>query len=389
VYDLIIIGGGMSGLSVAYHFRNQNILLLEKDYLLSGATGNNAGYLITGFGEHFNRTAARCGLRRAREIQEIHLASHEMLRAIIKERLSTDPEIIADCGSISVAFNEQETADLRASYQSMLSEGFPVEWISESNVGLNNKMPALFNPTDAIFNAQTFWNSIAGSLPVKTKSAVTGVFEENDHLVVVTPKEELQAKNVVYCLNAFSAKLLPEFEGRLIPLRGQMVELPLLNASPLTAPCISNYGEIYWNFTPTTLRFGGLEYLSSEDETGIATGLSQKILHAQLEWIERNFEPGLVSPIAIKAWYSTMAFTVDGFPFVGRIPGKRNQYTLCGLCGLGNSYAMVCASWLYELIARDVNVIPAYFSNDRMNRLPKYSGGDWRSLYEAWNHGIH
>jgi glycine/D-amino acid oxidase-like deaminating enzyme len=112
-------------------------------------------------------------------------------------------------------------------------------------------------------------------------------------------------------------------------------------------------------------------------------------LHAQLEWVENNFDDSVVTPVAIKAWYSTLAYSVDGFPFVGKIPGRRNQYVLCALCGIGNSYAMVCASWLHELIERDVNVIPAYFSSDRMNRLPKYTGGAWRSIYEAWNHGIH
>jgi glycine/D-amino acid oxidase-like deaminating enzyme len=388
VYDLIIIGGGMSGLSVAYHFRDQKILLLEKDYLLSGATGSNAGFLITGFGEHFSTTAKRLGIGRAREIQEIHLASHSMLRKMSEK--DPDSDLFSECGSFSLAFNDQEAMDLRNSYELMLSEGFPVEWINTAGCGLKQEVPALRNPADGVMQSQTFWNTISALVPVKTKSPVSRVIETETDLIVVTPKEEFHAKNVVYCLNAFSARLLPELEGRFIPLRAQMLELPLLREPPHLSPCISNYGEIYWNFTPTSLRFGGLEYLVPEDEAGIATSLSQKILHAQLEWIEANFEEGLVSPVAMKAWYSTLAYSVDGFPLVGKVPGRRNQYMLAALCGLGNSYAMVCASWLYDLIQRDVNAIPAYFSSDRMNRLPKYEGGvDWRSTYEAWNHGIH
>jgi glycine/D-amino acid oxidase-like deaminating enzyme len=165
-----------------------------------------------------------------------------------------------------------------------------------------------------------------------------------------------------------------------------MVELPLRKEPPCRNPVLCNYGEIYWCFTDKTLRFGGLEYLVPEDEVGIATSLSQKILQSQLQWIEENFEDGLVSPLAMKAWYSTMAYTVDGFPFVGRLPGRPNQYILAGMCGIGHSYVMECASWLRDLILRDVNVIPAYFSSDRMLNLPDYTGGDWRSLYEAWNH---
>jgi len=381
VYDLIIVGGGMSGISVAYHFRNQNILLLEKDYLLSGASGSNAGFLITGFGEHFHRTTKRWGSARAREIQEIHEASHRKIR----ERIQSG-EVMAQDGSFSIAFTDKEAQDLRASYESMLAEGFPVEWISSANVGLSSPLPALRNPVDALLDSRIFWNSLAASVPHKTHSAVIKVVDAGDSLIVITSKEELRAKNVVYCLNAYSEKLIPELEGKFIPLRGQMVELPLLKDPPCRNPVIANYGEIYWNFTPTTLRFGGLEYVVPQDEVGIANALSQNILRAQIEWIEEHFEPGLVTPLAMKAWYGTMAFTVDGFPFVGRLPGRRNQYVLCGMCGLGHSYAMECASWICDLITRDTNIIPAYFSSDRIVGLPEYRGGDWRSLYEAWNH---
>jgi glycine/D-amino acid oxidase-like deaminating enzyme len=121
VYDLIIIGGGMSGISVAYQFRDQNILLLEKGDLLAGATGNNAGFLITGFAEHFDRTAQRWGITRAREIQEIHEASHRKIRALTN--------FVEEGGSYSIAFSQKEAQDLRASYESMLGEGFPVEWV--------------------------------------------------------------------------------------------------------------------------------------------------------------------------------------------------------------------------------------------------------------------
>ena len=378
MYDLIIIGGGMSGISVAYQFRDRNILLLEKGDLLAGATGNNAGFLITGFAEHFERTAQRWGITRAHEIQEIHEASHRKIRALTN--------LVEEGGSYSIAFSQKEAQDLRASYESMLGEGFPVEWLEAPPVGLRTSLPAIRNPADALLDSQTFWRTLATNIPLKTKCMVVKVEESENELIVITSKEEFHTKNIVYCLNAFSGKLLPEIQRKFIPLRGQMVELPLRKEPPCRNPVLCNYGEIYWCFTDKTLRFGGLEYLVPEDEVGIATSLSQKILQSQLQWIEENFEDGLVSPLAMKAWYSTMAYTVDGFPFVGRLPGRPNQYILAGMCGIGHSYVMECASWLRDLILRDVNVIPAYFSSDRMLNLPDYTGGDWRSLYEAWNH---
>ena len=91
--------------------------------------------------------------------------------------------------------------------------------------------------------------------------------------------------------------------------------------------------------------------------------------------------------VSIEAFH-TMAYTLDGFPFVGALLQK-NRYILGSLCRMGNSYALKSAYWLYELIANRQNVILSYCSSDRMNTLPAYAGGDWRKLYEAWNHGIH
>ena len=82
MYDLIIIGGGMSGISAGHFFRNQNILILEKGNLLAGATGNNPGFIVSGFGEHFSKTVQRLGIDVAKEVQEIHLSSHRRIQML-------------------------------------------------------------------------------------------------------------------------------------------------------------------------------------------------------------------------------------------------------------------------------------------------------------------
>ena len=38
MYDLIVVGGGIAGLTVAYRLRHQNILLLEKEPVVGGRT---------------------------------------------------------------------------------------------------------------------------------------------------------------------------------------------------------------------------------------------------------------------------------------------------------------------------------------------------------------
>jgi gamma-glutamylputrescine oxidase len=377
VYDLIIIGGGMSGISIAHFFAQQNILLLEKQELLSGASGNNAGFLITGFGEHFHRTAERWGKERASEIQRIHLSAHRRIRDLTNETETT--------GSLSVGLTDKESKELKESFELMRTCGFPVKWVDNANTGLRETKPALLNPDDGLLDSRRFWQELATRLPFQTNSEVLEVIQEQDGVRVVTTSQEFKAKRIIYCMNAYSNHLLSELSGRIIPLRAQMLEIEIFDPAPCMQPVIAEYGEIYWNFSGNMLRFGGLEYMIPDDEVGIARSLSAGVLDAQLQWIRKNFNVSHAG-IPLRTWFGTMGFTVDGFPIVGELPDRKNQYVLAGMCGLGHSYALECASWIYELIVNDRNIIPSYFSSDRIINLPRYSGGDWRTLYEAWNH---
>lgn len=374
----------MSGISVGHYFRNFNILILEKGDLLSGATGHNAGFIVSGFGEHFHRTVLRQGLERACEIQEIHRASHGQIRTLAQK---------IDCnyrrsGSFAVAVDKQERNDLWLSYELLRNQGYAVEWVETPPVGLKQPGGSLLNRDDGVFDQILFWNGLAEELPVRTNCEVLSIHEN----VVETTHGIFAGKHIVCCLNAFADALVPELKGRYIPLRGQMLELPVGQA-PTDRPVFTRYGDIYWRFLPGKLMFGGLESTVPEDEVGIAAEVSERITDSQIEWIREHFHEQLIGGRDARApdwraWCSTMAFTVDGFPFVGRLVNP-DHYLLSGLCGMGHSYALEGARWLYELIENGNDIIPSYCSSDRIKTLPVHTEGNWRTTHEAWNYGIH
>ncbi len=385
IYDLLIVGGGMSGISVGHFFRKKNILILERENLLSGATKNNAGFIISGFGEHYVKTVARLGRQRAREIQNIHLQSHSRIREIAKN-FNCDYN---QTGSLSLPFNETEFQDLKDSYHLLKEDQFNVDWVDDLDVGLKAKTAALINHSDALIDSVRFWSSLAEDLPKRLQCEVLEIIERSSSIQLRTSKGLFEAENIIFCLNAFSAPLLPELDGLYIPLRGQMLELSLKNIAPTEKPVIMNYGDIYWNFRADALRFGGLEYHVPEDEIGVTSEISPAILNVQIEWIRNFMNQELFSTMQpLKTWCSTMAFTVDGFPFIGKLE-RPGCYILAGLCGLGHSYAMEGARWLYELLTTGRNMIPEFCQSSRIRTLKRFTGGDWRNEYEAWNHGIH
>lgn len=385
IYDLIIVGGGMSGISVGHYFRNKNILILEKGELLSGATGHNAGFIISGFGEHYSKTVARLGRERARQIQNLHLQNHQRINELAQN---------IDCnykkvGSFTISYGETEFHNVKQSFELLNEDGFNVDWEDSIDCGLKNTASGIFNHDDALINSVKFWSSLAANLPARTECTVFEIIETPTSIQLNTTQGKFEAENVVFCLNAFSAELLPELAGLYVPLRGQMLRLPLKNKPPTEKPIITNYGEIYWHFANTHLNFGGLEFRVPEEETGIATEVSKRITEVQIEWIRQSMNADLFANFnPLRTWSSTMAFTVDGFPFVGPL-GRNRCYVLAGLCGLGHSYALEAARWIHELITTERNIIPEFCSSDRMKSLPRFAEGDWRSQNETWNHGIH
>lgn len=382
IYDLIVVGGGMSGIAVGHHFRDKKILILEKGLLLSGATGNNAGFVISGFGEHYSKTVARLGRERAKEIQNLHLQNHLRIQELAHN-------LYRKIGSLTVSYDETEFHNMKQSYELLKKDGFNVELQGSIDCGLNARSTGILNRDDGIIDSVKFWSTLAADLPVRTQCAVSKIIERPSSIQLNTNQGKFEAEHVVFCLNAFSSELLSELKGLYIPLRGQMLQLTLKNKPPTEKPIITNYGEIYWHFSNTHLNFGGLEFRVPEEETGIATEVSKRITDVQIDWIREFMNPDLFASFEpLRTWCSTMAFTVDGFPFVGSLERSR-CYVLAGLCGLGHSYAMEAAHWIRELITTGKNIIPEFCSSDRMKSLPRFSEGNWRSQNETWNHGIH
>lgn len=70
--DVAIIGGGIAGVSTAYYTlksTNKSVVLIEADKIAHGATGHNAGQLVSYFEEPFSKLVKKFGLIKAAEGQ--------------------------------------------------------------------------------------------------------------------------------------------------------------------------------------------------------------------------------------------------------------------------------------------------------------------------------
>ncbi|MBI2013349.1 MAG: FAD-binding oxidoreductase [Candidatus Colwellbacteria bacterium] len=92
--DVAIIGGGIAGVSTAYFTLKNNtdkkVLLLEAGYVAHGATGHNAGQIVSYFEQQFARLVEKFGLKLAARAQDDIDSAWLLLEEIYNEaRLKT------------------------------------------------------------------------------------------------------------------------------------------------------------------------------------------------------------------------------------------------------------------------------------------------------------
>ena len=85
--DVVIIGGGYSGLSTSYHLQEQDYktIVLEKDRVGDGASGRNGGEVLTGYLGTMEYWAKKKGLEAAKEMWKLSLSSIDLIENIIKK----------------------------------------------------------------------------------------------------------------------------------------------------------------------------------------------------------------------------------------------------------------------------------------------------------------
>src|SRR6476661_11177362 len=113
VYDAIIVGAGISGLSTAYWLQKEDpslkVAIIEKSRLAFGASGRNAGFITCGSVEHFNRMINKHGLEGATEIWRF---AQENLRLLKEEIIQGDGAKLGfeHNGAYSLAAQDNEFA---------------------------------------------------------------------------------------------------------------------------------------------------------------------------------------------------------------------------------------------------------------------------------------
>jgi glycine/D-amino acid oxidase-like deaminating enzyme len=337
--DIVIIGGGYTGLSAGYNLRknfpNKHIVLLEGACCGYGASGRNGGFCIStdfldGLEDSDPETRQKA----------FDFASHglQQIKQVIAEYdIDCDLE---ETGMLDVALNDKHTQSLQEYHAYYQKIGLESTLLTGAELGAQIKSPVfkagLLTPHGAILNPAKLAQGMkrvnqALGVEIFERSVVTRISPGKlNH--IDTELGEIQAPVVVIATNAYSHKL-GFFKDRVVPIAVfQIATAPLSDAQWQSIGWgnrqgLSDMRALFSYSRPTAdgrIVMGGVnsQYYPND---ALASGNDKVVT----EFLENNlffFFPQLKGLKIDHAWGGTTALTLRSQPSIGVLGDYQNVY---------------------------------------------------------------
>jgi len=349
VTDVVVIGGGAVGCSIAYHLAKEGIgvVLFERGNLASGASGRCGGMVVQLYGRELNIDKAR---------ERLNLTQLNTRRLLELQDEIGDFEY-KQIGSFDIAVSEEEWNSLRelVEIQHKLGDN-EIELLDERQtreimpiLGEGTVFGSRYRPSDGNLNPFKLTYLLAkgakkyGAI-IHTNTKIEKIIEDTGKVIGVRSSiGTTKAKWVINATNAWASQLTPEIE--VIPVReiAMITEvLPEFRSCPFEARF---EGEFAYGTTQTksgNLLVGGPGLPMGEP--GNYNYYDESIRLSETKRCAEylcGFFPSLKHVNVIRSWAGTMAFTPDGVPFIGPIPNKEGLLVAAGFAdGMADAAAV-------------------------------------------------
>jgi len=354
--DVVVIGAGLCGASTAWHLSQSDlrVALVEARGVAHGATGRNAGFILQGTAERYNRAIAQMGREKAKLIHHLSVENHRLMREWIANQ-GLDCEY-RQHGSLQLASSAEEEQELIESADLLLEDGFAADLLFGEELG-EPYLSAGFQtgivlPEDGEIHPAKFVDGVVhhaqqNGAQVFTQTPVLNI-ESNTNVEIHAPNGTIKAHMAVLCTNANLPQLMPQYDNIIHPVRGQML-CTTPQERVFTRPIYADHGFDYWRQKPDgRIVLGGWRNLDPDTEVGYDETLHPDIQQSMTDFLQRF--KGLEQVEIESRWSGIMGFSRDGLPLVGGIPGQDNLLVGAGFTGHGFGFAWLAGRSLSNMI---------------------------------------
>jgi glycine/D-amino acid oxidase-like deaminating enzyme len=325
--EVVIVGGGAMGASVAWHLRDlgvTDVVLLERDSLAAGSTSRSAGGIRTQFSDELNIRIALRSLDEFERMDGIELRQYGYLFLLDRQ------EDVA-------AFQEALALQHRLGVPSReLSIDEALEIVPQ--VDPEGLLAATYCDLDGYASPESVVQWYARGGEVRQGCEVTGIRVEDGRIAgVETSKGAIACSTVVCCAGAWSQELAA-MAGVDLPVEGERRHMwfcpedgGLPERLPLTIDFTTSF---YFHREGPGLVFGGKEE-SLED---VAEHAARRL-------------PVLIELPVQSSWWGFYEMSPDHNALVGRAAEPEGFFYATGFSGHGFQQAPAVGEYVAELVA--------------------------------------
>jgi glycine/D-amino acid oxidase-like deaminating enzyme len=245
--DIAIIGGGFTGLAMAYFLRKAeptiNVVVLEAEVVGYGASGRNGGFAMALFGLEPAVTAALFGKQRTAEAHRYCERSVNLVRDLIRgHNIQSDFEYT---GFLRLATTPGYVKRIQHDLEILTSMGITgIEWIDADKARAEVNSPlvlgawweprcGILNPAKQVRELKRVAQSVGAAICEQTP--VTEI-KRNGKFTLRTPHGTVTADKIIFATNAYS-HLIPQIRRKQVPAFTHMII-----TEPLTSAQLDSIG---------------------------------------------------------------------------------------------------------------------------------------------------
>ena len=328
--DVAIIGAGYTGLSAAHHLSRAGVacVVLEANDVGWGGSGRNGGMAVLRYKTSWGALARDLGDERTGYLHRLLLSAIDLLEAAVSEyRIDCG---FSRCGHITAANGRSALAMLEDDVQWLATIGdrapriLPEEETRELT-GTSAYLGGYLDPRAGGIHPLNYVRGLAAGVagkgvPAFIDTPVRALKEEQDRVIVETPRAVVRANQVLVASNAYT-DLLPfgtDLGSRFVAVSTSVVTTEPLPDALLTRilprrHVVSDTRHLlnYFRIGPgNRLLYGGRGSLTGRESPEVYSGLERKLVETY---------PALSGVSIDHRWSGKVAVTLDDFPHVGRV----------------------------------------------------------------------
>ena len=337
--DVLIIGGGFTGLSAAAHLAKAgvSVVLLEQHRFGDGASGRNGGQLGTGQRGWVEEFEAEFGFERSKALFDMAEAAKAHLIGFAKEH---DIDIDYTPGQLSVVHKKSYIKDYQAHPEAMARYGYDhVTYMDASETkqrvgssrflgGVRDTGTGHIHPLKLLVGTANVAAKAGAKLYENSK--VTSLTSTGGKVIATTSTGTVTAKKALLALNAYGGDLEPVSAAHIMPIGsfiGATEPLPSNTEIIPGGEAVDDSRFVVRYFRKSKdnrLLFGGREIYSANSPAEIENGVRRQVAEVY---------PQLSNVKLTHAWGGYVGITMPRKPFVREV--MQNVTSIGGFSGHG------------------------------------------------------